>query len=150
MEVKIRGEGWDSSRKESDAQPMPPAARAATYWSRKLRNFLDRLRCLGFLNPLRLDLAERSRVTLNPYPTSSSVWSVFMPMPKRMRSTLLARREPGEHPGHRLLEVGLDRARRRIHAQRRRAVAKPHPISTCHVPLPSLGIESTLHRVNRH
>ena len=27
----------------------------------------------------------RSRVTENRWPTSSSVWSLFMPMPKRMR-----------------------------------------------------------------
>ena len=33
----------------------------------------------------------RSRVTLNCWPTSSSVWSVFMPMPKRMRSTRSSR-----------------------------------------------------------
>src|SRR5262249_33513264 len=28
----------------------------------------------------------RSRVTENCWPTSSSVWSLFMPMPKRMRT----------------------------------------------------------------
>jgi hypothetical protein len=33
----------------------------------------------------------RSRVTENCWPTSSSVWSVFMPMPKRMRSTRSSR-----------------------------------------------------------
>src|ERR1043165_997380 len=33
----------------------------------------------------------RSRVTSNCLPTSSSVWSVFMSMPKRMRSTLASR-----------------------------------------------------------
>ena len=33
----------------------------------------------------------RSRVTLNCWPTSSSVWSVFMPMPKRIRSTRSSR-----------------------------------------------------------
>jgi hypothetical protein len=33
----------------------------------------------------------RSRVTLNCWPTSSSVWSVFIPMPKRMRSTRSSR-----------------------------------------------------------
>ena len=33
----------------------------------------------------------RSRVTENCRPTSSSVWSLFMPMPKRMRSTRSSR-----------------------------------------------------------
>ena len=33
----------------------------------------------------------RSRVTENCWPTSSKVWSVFMPMPKRMRSTRSSR-----------------------------------------------------------
>jgi len=33
----------------------------------------------------------RSRVTQNCWPTSSSVWSAFMPMPKRMRSTRSSR-----------------------------------------------------------
>src|SRR6202000_1435350 len=33
----------------------------------------------------------RSRVTENCWPTSSRVWSVFMPMPKRMRSTRSSR-----------------------------------------------------------
>jgi hypothetical protein len=33
----------------------------------------------------------RSRVTENCWPTSSSVWSVFMPMPKRIRSTRSSR-----------------------------------------------------------
>src|SRR5487761_1861487 len=33
----------------------------------------------------------RSRVTENCWPTSSSVWSVFMPMPKRMRRTRSSR-----------------------------------------------------------
>jgi hypothetical protein len=33
----------------------------------------------------------RSRVTENCWPTSSSVWSVFMPMAKRMRNTRSSR-----------------------------------------------------------
>src|SRR3546814_5755033 len=33
----------------------------------------------------------RSRVTSNCLPTSSSVWSVFMSLPKRIRSTLASR-----------------------------------------------------------
>lgn len=40
---------------------------------------------------LGFDLADRSRVTSNCLPTSSRVWSVFMSMPKRMRSTLASR-----------------------------------------------------------
>ena len=33
----------------------------------------------------------RSRVNENCWPTTASVWSVFMPMPKRMRSTRSSR-----------------------------------------------------------
>ena len=33
----------------------------------------------------------RTRVTENWFPTSSSVWSLFMPMPKRMRTTRSSR-----------------------------------------------------------
>src|SRR3954471_16886897 len=61
------------------------------YWSRKLRIFLDRLGCLSFRKALASICRMRSRVTLNCCPTSSSVWSVFMPMPKRMRRTRSSR-----------------------------------------------------------
>ena len=40
---------------------------------------------------LCLDLPDTFAVTENCCPTSSSVWSVFMPMPKRMRSTRSSR-----------------------------------------------------------
>jgi hypothetical protein len=53
--------------------------------SRKLLRILDRLGCLSFLSALASIWRMRSRVTENCWPTSSSVWSVFMPMPKRMR-----------------------------------------------------------------
>jgi hypothetical protein len=53
--------------------------------SRKLLRILDRLGCLSFLSALASIWRMRSRVTENCWPTSSRVWSVFMPMPKRMR-----------------------------------------------------------------
>src|SRR5262249_44418585 len=59
--------------------------------SRKLLRILDRLGCLSFLNALASIWRMRSRVTENCRPTSSSVWSLFMPMPKRMRRTRSSR-----------------------------------------------------------
>src|SRR6185295_3823027 len=59
--------------------------------SKKLRSLRLRLGCLSFLSALASIWRIRSRVTLNCWPTSSSVWSVFMPMPKRMRSTRSSR-----------------------------------------------------------
>src|SRR5215471_7744086 len=53
--------------------------------SRKLLRILDRLGCLSFLSAFASIWRMRSRVTENCWPTSSSVWSLFMPMPKRMR-----------------------------------------------------------------
>src|SRR5262249_56363889 len=53
--------------------------------SRKLLRILDRLGCLSFLSALASIWRMRSRVTENCRPTSSSVWSLFTPMPKRMR-----------------------------------------------------------------
>src|SRR5215469_11689432 len=52
---------------------------------RKLLRILDRLGCFSFLSALASIWRMRSRVTENCWPTSSSVWSLFMPMPKRMR-----------------------------------------------------------------
>ena len=59
--------------------------------SRKLLRILDRLGCLSFLIALASIWRMRSRVTENCWPTSSSVCSLFMPMPKRMRSTRSSR-----------------------------------------------------------
>ena len=59
--------------------------------SRKLRSFLLRLGCFSFLSAFASIWRMRSLVTENCCPTSSSVWSVFMPMPKRMRSTRSSR-----------------------------------------------------------
>src|SRR5262245_12344548 len=59
--------------------------------SRKLLRILDRLGCFSFLSALASIWRMRSRVTENCWPTSSSVWSLFMPMPKRMRSTRSSR-----------------------------------------------------------
>ena len=53
--------------------------------SRKLLSILDRLGCLSFRSALASIWRMRSRVTENCWLTSSSVWSLFMPMPKRMR-----------------------------------------------------------------
>src|SRR6516225_1412726 len=59
--------------------------------SRKLRSFRLRLGCFSLRSALASIWRMRSRVTENCWPTSSSVWSVFMPMPKRMRSTRSSR-----------------------------------------------------------
>src|SRR5215471_6956159 len=59
--------------------------------SRKLLRILDRLGCFSFLSALASIWRMRSRVTENWWPTSSSVWSLFMPMPKRMRITRSSR-----------------------------------------------------------
>src|SRR5215510_1566009 len=61
------------------------AARSRHQLSRKLLRILDRLGCFSFLSALASIWRMRSRVTENCRPTSSSVWSLFMPMPKRMR-----------------------------------------------------------------
>src|SRR6266446_1244927 len=59
--------------------------------SRKVLRILDRLGCFIFLSALASIWRIRSRVTENCWPTSSSVWSLFMPMPKRMRRTRSSR-----------------------------------------------------------
>src|SRR5262249_45689441 len=59
--------------------------------SRNDRRFRDLLGCFNFRSALASIWRMRSRVTENCWPTSSSVWSVFMPMPKRMRSTRSSR-----------------------------------------------------------
>src|SRR5205823_5228555 len=59
--------------------------------SKKLRSFLLRDGCFSFRSALASICRMRSRVTENCWPTSSSVWSVFMPIPKRMRSTRSSR-----------------------------------------------------------
>src|SRR4030088_669434 len=64
---------------------------AAQPWSRKLRSIRDRLGCFSLRSALASIWRMRSRVTENCWPASSSVWSVFMPMPKRMRSTRSSR-----------------------------------------------------------
>ncbi len=50
-----------------------------------------RLGCLSLRSAFASIWRMRSRVTENCWPTSSSVWSVFMPMPKRMLSTRSSR-----------------------------------------------------------
>src|SRR5262249_35963668 len=59
------------------------AARSRHQLSRKLLRILDRLGCFSFLSAFASIWRMRSRVTENCWPTSSSVWSLFMP--KRMR-----------------------------------------------------------------
>ena len=52
----------------------------------------------------------RSRVTENCWPTSSSVWSVFIADAEaHAQHALLARRERGKHPRRGLAQVRLDR-----------------------------------------
>ena len=52
---------------------------------RKLLSTLDRLGCFSFLSALASICRIRSRVNANCWPASSSVWSLLMPRPKRMR-----------------------------------------------------------------
>src|SRR5688572_21377962 len=59
--------------------------------SRKLLSCSLRLGCRSFRNALASICRMRSRVTSNCLPTSSSVWSVFMSMPKRILSTFASR-----------------------------------------------------------
>jgi len=92
-------EGDGAHDTQCQAQRMDDAIRqnlareqfAAQPWSRKLRSIRDRLGCFSLRNALASIWRMRSRVTENCWPTSSSVWSVFMPMPKRMRSTRSSR-----------------------------------------------------------
>ena len=58
----------------------------ANQLSRKVLSALDRLGCLSFRIAFASICRIRSRVTENCWPTSSSVWSLFMPRPKRMRT----------------------------------------------------------------
>ena len=58
----------------------------ASQLSRKVLRTLDRLGCLSFRIALASICRIRSRVSENCWPTSSSVWSLFMPRPKRMRT----------------------------------------------------------------
>src|SRR6218665_1478071 len=57
----------------------------------KLRNLSERLGCLSLRSALASIWRMRSRVTSNCLPTSSSVWSLVISMPKRIRSTLASR-----------------------------------------------------------
>jgi hypothetical protein len=59
--------------------------------SRKLLRILDRLGCFSFLSALASICLKRSRVNENCWPTTASVFSVCMPMPKRMRRTAVGR-----------------------------------------------------------
>src|SRR2546426_3864966 len=59
--------------------------------SRKLLSRSERDGWRSLRNAFASICRMRSRVTSNCLPTSSSVWSVFISMPKRMRSTLASR-----------------------------------------------------------
>ena len=59
--------------------------------SRKLLSFSDRDGWRSLRSAFASIWRMRSRVTSNCLPTSSSVWSVFISMPKRMRSTFASR-----------------------------------------------------------
>jgi hypothetical protein len=59
--------------------------------SRKVLSTLDRRGCFSFRSALASIWRMRSRVNENCCPTSSSVLSVFMPMPNRMRRTRSSR-----------------------------------------------------------
>ena len=61
-----------------------PCARRL-YFSRKLRSARARDGCFSFRSALASICRMRSRVTENTWPTCSRVWSLFVPMPKRIR-----------------------------------------------------------------
>src|SRR5438094_2987211 len=69
--------GSHTIEKVNHAPATPPPHQL----SRKLLRILDRLGCFSFLSALASIWRIRSRVTENCWPTSSSVWSLFMPMP---------------------------------------------------------------------
>ena len=73
------------------ARLAPRARRAQLSPSRKLRSFSERDGWRSFRSAFASIWRMRSRVTSNCLPTSSSVWSVFISMPKRMRSTFASR-----------------------------------------------------------
>src|SRR5215475_6593353 len=95
--------GWKSGRPRWSFYPLGcviprlinnspmVTSRGCSQLSRKLLRILDRLGCFSFLSALASIWRMRSRVTKNRWPTSSSVRSLFMPMPKRMRSTRYSR-----------------------------------------------------------
>src|SRR5262249_27282753 len=77
--------GPHTIEKVNQAPARKVAAPPPHQLSRKLLRILDRLGCFSFLSAFASIWRMRSRVTENWWPTSSSVWSLFMPMPKRMR-----------------------------------------------------------------
>jgi hypothetical protein len=74
-----------------DGSRVKPAHDALCQLSRKLRSFRLRLGCLSLRSAFASIWRMRSRVTENCWPTSSSVLSAFMPMPKRMHGTRSSR-----------------------------------------------------------
>ena len=79
----------EQAQRSSHSRRTQP--RPALQLSRKLRSTLDRLGCLSFRNALASICRIRSRVTENCWPTCSNVWSLFMPIPKRMRKVRSSR-----------------------------------------------------------
>src|SRR5665647_2185964 len=77
----------DARHKAGHDVGMFGGVRVKPQLSKNDRNFLDLDGCFSLRSALASIWRMRSRVTENCWPTSSSVWSVFMPMPKRMRST---------------------------------------------------------------
>jgi hypothetical protein len=87
---------WREPTPTAATMPRAPKQRfrlnsKRTQLSRNDRSLRERLGCLSFLSALASICRIRSRVTENCWPTSSSVWSVFMPMPNRMRKTRSSR-----------------------------------------------------------
>ncbi len=72
-------------------RPSPLHLPFENYVSRKLRSVRERLGCLSLRSALASIWRMRSRVTENCWPTYSSVWSVFMQIPKRILSTRSSR-----------------------------------------------------------
>src|SRR5256884_279979 len=83
--------GTHTIEKVSHVAARKMAAPPPHQLSRKLLRILDRLGCFSFLSAFASIWRMRSRVTANRWPTSSSVWSLLMPIPKRMRSTRSSR-----------------------------------------------------------
>src|ERR1700709_343797 len=72
----------DSARMMHEVKQERGLAAPFRQLSRKLRSFRDRLGCFSLRSAFASIWRMRSLVTENCWPTSSSVWSVFMPMPQ--------------------------------------------------------------------
>src|SRR5690554_5619371 len=85
---KRASQAWEARLK---AHTFKPGEATSPQVSIKLSSCLAREGWRSFLSAFASIWRMRSRVTLKSWPTSSSVWSDFPPMPKRMRRTFSSR-----------------------------------------------------------